>query len=230
MCRIDCAQQIPQADGVVKYTAAPRSVVRRLGQRRSVDRNDIFNIFPTKDGKIMHERKLDPSPHLSLGTMTFFTLATSAIRITLLVVISAALSGCFVSPWHGGTTPTPLDKAKPAPIERLIAFQQPHEGRTATLVVTRDRGALGGACYFALGINGTLAARLDIAESARFFLEPGKVKLRAGRDPFGTWLCSIGQDDWTETDIFLQSAETTFLRLSIDFYGLHLEESTPPRE
>jgi hypothetical protein len=147
----------------------------------------------------------------------------AAINSSIIVALSAVLAGCFVSPWHGGTTPAALEKAKAAPQERLLAFQERKETTTATLVVTRDKGALGGACYYAVEINGKLAARLDIAETSRFYMEPGKVLLRAGRDPLGKGLCAIAQEEWTQSEILLKSGETKHVRLSTDFYGFHIK-------
>lgn len=117
------------------------------------------------------------------------------------------------------TTPVPLLKAKPAPTERLLAFQGKSAGPSGTLVVTRDAGFLGGGCYYALSLNGTLAARLDVGEQASFFIAPGEVLLRAGRDPMGKALCGLGKDEWTQRETVIHAGETKFFRLSIDANG-----------
>lgn len=135
------------------------------------------------------------------------------MRNTILGISIAVLTvGC-------ATTPTPVSEAKQAPSSRLLAYQEKKTETTSTLVVTRDAGYLGGGCYYAVSINGTLAARLDVAETSRFFLVPGEVLLRAGRDPQGNGLCAIGQDDWTQRETILRQNEVKFFRLSIDANG-----------
>ncbi|WP_157572301.1 hypothetical protein [Nevskia soli] len=134
------------------------------------------------------------------------------VRPTLIVCTALALSAC-------ATTPVSLDAAKQTPAERVLAFQQPPSGTPSSIVVTRDKGFLGGGCYYALLINGTLAARFDTGETAKFFMEPGEILLRAGRDPEGKALCAAGQDDWTQRETVLHPQETKYFRLSIDANG-----------
>lgn len=117
------------------------------------------------------------------------------------------------------TTPISPTSANQVPTERVLAFQQKTQNTTATLVVTRDEGFLGGGCYYAVLINGTLAARLDVGETCRFFLTPGEILLRSGRDPQGKGLCALGQDQWTQRETILRQNEIKFFRLSIDVNG-----------
>lgn len=126
--------------------------------------------------------------------------------------IALALTGC-------ATTPVPATSAKQTPAERVLAFQTKPEGPSGKLIVTRDEGFLGGGCFYALSINGTVAARLDVGETSAFFVSPGEVLLRAGRDPQGKALCALGQDEWTQRETLVRDKETKYFRLSIDMNG-----------
>lgn len=133
-------------------------------------------------------------------------------KILILLAASVIFVGC-------ATTPIAPTVAKPAPNERILAFQQKTPSTTATLIVTRDEGFIGGGCYYSLFINGTLAARLDVGETSRFFLAPGEILLRVGRDPQGKGLCSAGQEYWTQRETILRPGEIKYFRLLIDANG-----------
>ena len=135
-------------------------------------------------------------------------------KMALLMIVGmfGILSGC-------ATTPTIPSNAQQAPNERILAFQQKTPKTTATLIVTRDSGFLGGGCYYSLAINSILAARLDVGETARFYLEPGEILLRVGRDPQGKGLCSVGQEHWTQRETILRSDEIKYFRLMLDANG-----------
>lgn len=132
------------------------------------------------------------------------------------------LSGCVFIP--SATQPTPLEKVKQAPNERLLAFQQAREGASAIAVVTRDIGLFGAACRYAVVINGSLAARLNSGEASRFYLMPGGVRMKATPDPDAKGLCSIGQgEEGSELRVDLRANETRHFRLHIDGRGaLHI--------
>lgn len=117
------------------------------------------------------------------------------------------------------TTPIIPSSAIPAPTERILAFQNKDAKNNATLVVTRDEGFMGGGCYYALFINGTLAARFDVGETARFYLEPGEILLRVGRDPQGRGFCSSGQQYWTQRETILKYGDTKYFRMLLDANG-----------
>jgi hypothetical protein len=135
------------------------------------------------------------------------------MRRTLVAIsILLLLAGC-------ATTPTPIGEAKQAPQGRLLAYQEKNVNTTGTLVITRDAGFVGGGCYYGVSINGIFAARLDVGETSRFFLIPGEILLRAGRDPQGIGLCGAGKDEWTQRETILRQHETKFFRLSIDAFG-----------
>lgn len=134
------------------------------------------------------------------------------MRIPLMVVIATLFTGC-------ATTPVPLSKARQAPAERVLAFQDQPAANSASITVIRDEGFLGAACFYAVHINGTLAARLDVAESVRFFVPPGETLLRVGRDPLGLGLCGASQDNWTQRETIVKAGEHKAFRLSIDPNG-----------
>ncbi len=131
---------------------------------------------------------------------------------SLLALAGLLLSGC-------ATTPTPIDAAKQAPADRVLAFQEKKDSATATLVVIRDEGYLGGGCYASVAVNGTLAARLNTGELARFYVEPGEIMLRSGWDPLGKGLCGLSLNEWTQRETIAHENETKYFRLSIDQNG-----------
>ncbi|MEX3986016.1 hypothetical protein AB4Y45_44915 [Paraburkholderia sp. EG287A] len=124
-----------------------------------------------------------------------------------------ALTGC-------ASEPMSLTSATKAPSERVTAYQTVPPGiDSGMLVITRDSGFTGGACFYAVSINGKLAARLDTGETARFIVPAGEVLLRSGRDPQGKGLCSLVKGEWTQRETALKPGETKLFRLSIDMNG-----------
>jgi hypothetical protein len=119
----------------------------------------------------------------------------------------------------------PIEEAKQVPADRLLAFQEPNEGALATMVVTRDRGIPGVACYLAMTINGTLAARFAAAETATFYVEPGETLLRVGGDPLGRALCGFSEDYWTQRETILRANETKHFRITINGVKADIERS-----
>jgi len=127
----------------------------------------------------------------------------------ILIFSAFFLSSC-------ATTPVPASQATPAPVARLLAFQSKPEGPSGTIIVTRDEGILGSGCFYSIQINGILAARLAVREKASFFVEPGEIVLRSGRDPLDTGLCALNQDEWTQRETIIHENEIKYFRLSID--------------
>jgi hypothetical protein len=133
--------------------------------------------------------------------------------LVALVIASIVLVGC-------ATTPVAPSAATQVPGDRLLAFQERTADATAVLVITRDAGFPGSACYFAVTLNGTLAARLDTGETARFYMTPGEIRMRVGRDPMGRGLCGLGLDaQWTQRETVVRQEETKHFRLLIDANG-----------
>lgn len=124
------------------------------------------------------------------------------------------LAGC-------ATTPIPASSAKAVTADRLIAYQEPTSATDATLVVTRDVGHIGSYCYSGFTINGKLAARFAVGETARFHVPSGELLLRTGTDPEGRGACNIGKDShWTQRETFLRPGETKSFRLSLSADGV----------
>jgi len=134
------------------------------------------------------------------------------IFTTILMTLLFIVSGC-------ATTPVKHFDAIKAPQDRVLSYQDINDKTTSAIVITRDEGFLGGGCYYAVLINTILAARLNPAETVKFYVEPGEVVLKAGRDPQGRGLCAVGQDEWTQRETILRPHETKYFRLTIDANG-----------
>jgi hypothetical protein len=116
-------------------------------------------------------------------------------------LVALLLAGC-------ATTPTAPSGATPVPRDRLLAFQDGTQERTATQVVTRNSGIIGSACYLSFVVNGTHAARFAVGETARFHVAPGEILLRNGFDLMGRGLCSLQTDQWTQRETVIRGGET----------------------
>jgi hypothetical protein len=114
------------------------------------------------------------------------------------------------------TTPVrPLD-ALPVPADRLLSFQAKPPKDFAVLIVVRDTGFLGSACYCGFYINDILAARFDLSEKAIFYIEPGELTLKVGTDPLGAGLCGIGKDThYVKREAFIKAGETKTYNLRL---------------
>lgn len=142
-------------------------------------------------------------------------------RAAFLIATVGLISGC-------ATTPVPLTSAKPVPANRLLAFQAPVDGKTATIAVVRDEGFTGGGCFLGLYLNGVLAARMDVSEGARFHVNPGEVLLRVSWDPKGSGLCGFGSGEWKQIESLVRLNEEKSFRLSINpTGGLDIMRSDP---
>lgn len=108
--------------------------------------------------------------------------------VIALIISAATLTGCGTFK----TNQVSLDTAIPVPKDRVFAFQEQKPG-TVPVEVVRDTGALGSACYLAIGAKNTLIARLDTGEVVRFFIEPGPQSLSVLFDPMGKGLCGANQ-------------------------------------
>ena len=126
-----------------------------------------------------------------------------------LPLVLLLLSGC-------ATTPVSINDAKQTPSDRVLAFQTQDANKTAVLIVIRDEGFIGSACYYGLWINQKLAARVDVAEYSKFYVEPGEILLRIGRDPEGKGLCGVDQDNWTQRETILRPGDQKTFRMTID--------------
>lgn len=89
------------------------------------------------------------------------------------------------------------------------------------MIVTRDSGAMGMACYLGLWIDGGLAARFDVGETATFYVPPGERYVRVAVDPQGKGLCSPAahNDHGVTRETIVRDGETKHFRLSISSIG-----------
>lgn len=128
--------------------------------------------------------------------------------ISVIVFLSAACS----------STPVSSSQAKPVPATRLLAFDAPHENINSKIIVTRDAGYAGSACFAAFSINGKLAARYGVAETATFYVQPGEAVLGyTFNDPEGSTLCNLGAEDrWIQRETVLRPGETKYFRLTLE--------------
>jgi hypothetical protein len=130
----------------------------------------------------------------------------------ILLVLTLMLGGC-------ATTPVAVKDAKPISADRLLAYQTGSADKTATLTVIRDEGSIGSACYYGFWINKQLAARVDVAEVAKFYVEPGELLLRIGRDPQGNGLCGVDLENWTQRETIMKAGMNKTFRMTIDANG-----------
>jgi len=129
-----------------------------------------------------------------------------------LLVVILLMSSC-------ATTPVSLSVAKKVPSERVFAFQDASNENTAELTVIRDKGLLGSACYLSVYVNTILSARIDVAEAVTFYLKPGEILLRAGKDPEGKGLCGADQGYWIQRETTLKAGQIKSFRLSLNQGG-----------
>lgn len=127
-------------------------------------------------------------------------------KALLTTLVATAIAGC-------STTPVTSSRAISVPPERITAFQEKTTQATATLVVTRDEGYVGSLCYLAFSIDKVLAARFEVGETARFFVEPGEHLLTVIGD--GKGMCGFG-DSGTTRESLLRANETKYFRLLIN--------------
>lgn len=135
-------------------------------------------------------------------------------RLIFALMVSAALAGCA-----SVSTPTARGDAVKAPAERVLAFQDRNVPNAGTIVVTRDSGLVSGACYYAVAINGVLAARLDVAETVTFHVSAGEVLMRSSFDPLGKGLCTPLNMISTQRETVLKQGEVKSFRLVVDING-----------
>lgn len=120
------------------------------------------------------------------------------MRLFVGAVAVALLAGC-------ATSPVPSSEADPVPSSRLFAFQAPAPGGS-TLVVTRDKGFVGGGCNTTVSIDGRRAAEIGTGETAKFRVTPGEHIVSASS-------CGSGLKE-RETNI--KAGSTKKFRISID--------------
>ena len=122
------------------------------------------------------------------------------------------IAGCSATP----VTPA---SAVMAPGSRILAFQDDAGESGGSIIVLRDNGFVGKSCLNSVYIDGTLAARLAVAEKARFIVKAGDITLTVGKDPYGNDKCKLHQGDSVTQTFNLGEGEAIAFKLSIDSGG-----------
>lgn len=108
----------------------------------------------------------------------------NAVRIYFAVIaLMVVLTGC-------STNLTPSERARAVPSDRVM-FAASDSAELGQIVVTRDAGLLGSACYLGVYVNGQLSARIGRGETVSFAVDPGNHLVGMGSDPDGKALCAI---------------------------------------
>ena len=132
-------------------------------------------------------------------------------RWTSVTLCSVVLASC-------STTPTPASDATPVPKERLSEHALAIPEVYGTIIVTRDSGARGSACYLGFAIDRIFLARFDTKETASFRVSPGEHLIQVMQDPEARGLC-LGADWGATRETMIKTNETKHFRLLIDQSG-----------
>lgn len=130
-------------------------------------------------------------------------------RLSPIIFVSLFIYGC-------ATTPTPLSEATPIAKDRVYAFQNKNAENSSTIIITRDQGLMGFACFFGIWVDSVLSARIDIGESVQFYLKPGEHLLKGSRDPQSEGLCGADFGNWVQRETVLKAGETKRFRFSLN--------------
>lgn len=129
----------------------------------------------------------------------------------LLGLCLAAMAGC-------STTQQSIADASNAPADRVPYVSPPNAN--ASIKVVRDVGFLGAGCYYALYVEGELAARLAAGEMVQLSVRAGELRMSAARDPVGRALCNSQLDpSRTTRETTLKPGESKVFRLAITEAG-----------
>ncbi len=94
-------------------------------------------------------------------------------------------------------------------------YQTPNEEANAKLIVVRDKGYLGSACFTGVYLNNIKAAVLDPGEKATFYLKPGEWNVAVK----GEGKMCISDAVPSGRDINLNANQTKAVRLFADPSG-----------
>jgi hypothetical protein len=129
--------------------------------------------------------KIPPSL-LSASILRILKLRLEMIeKLVVSVMVLAVITGCTTS------VPISSKNAAPVPSSRILAFHNPTSERTMPIVVTRDAGIIGSACYLEFWIDGTKVALFDAGETTQFFVAPGTHIGEVNWDQEGKGLCGL---------------------------------------
>lgn len=90
------------------------------------------------------------------------------MRKALILLAAVGVTGCT-------TTPVPTDKATDIPFERVSDKSLLQVGSDkGTVIIKRDSGHVGNACYSKLYLDGKEIAQIDVAEKLVFHPDKGE--------------------------------------------------------
>ncbi|VVQ29751.1 hypothetical protein PS943_01480 [Pseudomonas fluorescens] len=104
--------------------------------------------------------------------------------LTALALI--ALAGC-------STSQVPIDKAQPVPADRILAYASKPAEPYGTIVVTRDTGLVGGACFVGVLVDGKFTARIDTGEIVSLYVPVGEHLIGLAGDKHSDGVCGWGE-------------------------------------
>lgn len=130
----------------------------------------------------------------------------------LLLGLSIFLFNCT------SVTKKDLETATSIPPERHLAFKEKTGVYNSKVTVIRQKNFFGGGCYYAIKIDDTLAARLDIGEKAEFWLKEGNRVFISARDPQGFFLCRVGGNEDFE-NVQVTPVKESCLAMTIGWIG-----------
>jgi len=131
----------------------------------------------------------------------------------LTFVCAVGLTGCMTM-----TKPVALKDARPVPAERIFMHQSPPAGDHAAVVVTRDRGLVGGACALSLLSAGKDAAHLRPGETVTLWLPAGEQLLGVGHVQQG--ICGSNAERMRrEFEVSIRPGEDRRYRMATDSGG-----------
>lgn len=108
------------------------------------------------------------------------------MRKILTAVALIALAGC-------STSQVPADKALQVPADRVLAYASKPTTPYGTIVVTRDTGLVGGACYVGVLIDGKFAVRIDTGEIVSLYVPVGEHLVGLVGDERSGGVCGWGE-------------------------------------
>jgi hypothetical protein len=125
----------------------------------------------------------------------------------ILALVAVGLYGCATS----AVSPS---QALEAPKERIFAYQGLVKDG-AILTVVRDKGFLGGGCYYGLYVNKERVASLDTGEKVNLQLPPGEWMVGFK----GEGKACISDNHLSEREIILNANQHKAVRLFADPSG-----------
>lgn len=108
------------------------------------------------------------------------------MRKILTAVAFIAMAGCT-------TSQVPADKAMLVPADRVLAFASKPDAPHGTIIVTRDTGFIGGACYVGILIDGKFSARIDTGEVVSLYVPTGEHLVGLAKDERSGGACGWGE-------------------------------------